>query len=158
MQVRILNIVFIFDYLVVQVHLLCKAYWVTNCILCQLVTYCTCLFCGVDTVLCKDINLIRVCLSWRLYGIFTQTSSVKCIVLDEVWFYPGKQILFYYTNFCYFSKDLHELLNQVGAGLLPARPQFLKIVFVQTSVCVSVVCVCVCVRPKDINNQWHNVA
>ena len=133
----------IFDYSIVQVYLLCIVYQLTNYILCQSTssfrnsfTYSTCMLCRENTLLCKNIDLICVCLPWRLYGIFTQIPSVKCIVLDEVWSYHGKQILFYYTNFCHLSKDLHKLLNQVGAGLLPAHPWFLKTVFVQTSVCV----------------------
>ena len=91
-------------------------------------------------------HLLNLCLlPWRLYGIFTQTTSVKCTVLDEVWSCHGKQILFYYTNFCHFSKDLHELLNQVGAGLLPAHPWFLKTVCIDICMCVRVCVLCVCV-------------
>ena len=63
--------------------------------------------------------------------------------------------------------DSIQLLNQVYTGLWPPRAWFLKILSVQTSVCV-VVCVCVCpplrllitsgmiCTPYDWLNKFYN--
>ena len=67
--------------------------------------------------------------------------------------------IFYWFSNIFYRLMLHGstitvLLNQARAGRTPALTWFIKIIFVQMSVCVCV-CVCVCVyvfAPKAINN------
>ena len=75
----------------------------------------------VGRVVVNCIQLNVTMLPSHYCVLYTQISDIQCL-----------QLLF---------------LSQVDASLKPGCTWFLKIVFVQTSVCVCV-CVCVCVRAR----------
>ena len=84
------------------------------------VAYCICSFCGADKFLCKDINLMTFCSSWRFDSIFTQTLSFQCALYDALWHHYGKQTLlticclskrFLLTLFSYIDRFFHTMFT-----------------------------------------------